>query len=293
MLEGESTYNMECVYEKNLVEIYCVTPNVYFRKANLNIRRQCNGAYLVSNNIVAAVDVPSMEAAQEMIDESRQLFGQPIRYIFLTHGHVDHVDGLPMFLNQPVTIFCSHRLIGQFAPVGSQHKATFIGVDGSVKLRMGGLEIELFTLPDTAHSPWDMFVRLTHEELLCTGDVAVEFQTLYYHTANVENWIASLRKIAERGGKHILPGHGDVYPYSHLDAVAEFIETVHRAAQYCLGGVSKEEIKDMDGVKINTIISGYLSGSDADALTICEKAGQDAERELRMVFRSLLYKYLR
>ncbi|HEY5466247.1 MAG TPA: MBL fold metallo-hydrolase, partial [Clostridia bacterium] len=147
---------MERIYEKNLVEIFRVTPNVFFRKGNLRIRHQCNGAFLVSGDTVAAVDVPSMEAAQEMMDESAELFGLPIRYVFLTHGDADHVEGLPLFLDQPVTVFCSHRLIGQIAPEGTSHKAVFAGVDGVLGLRIGALDVELSTIQGTAHSPRDM-----------------------------------------------------------------------------------------------------------------------------------------
>ena len=278
---------MERIYEKNLVEIFRVTPNVFFRKGNLRIRHQCNGAFLVSGETVAAVDVPSMEAAQEMMDESVELFGFPIRYIFLTHGDADHVEGLPLFLDQPVTVFCSHRLIGQIAPEGTARKAVFIGVDGALRLRIGTLDVELSTIQGTAHSPRDMFIRLLHEQIVCTGDTAVEFQTLYYHAADVENWIATLRKLYARGGQSILPGHGEVYPYSHLDAVADFMETVLRAARKCMEPLSRAEILGLEEAKIDEMVAGFYAGGDADALIIREKAGNDAERELRMVIQAL------
>ena len=281
---------MERIYEKNLVEIFRVTPNVFFRKGNLRIRHQCNGAFLVSGDTVAAVDVPSMEAAQEMMDESAELFGLPIRYVFLTHGDADHVEGLPLFLDQPVTVFCSHRLIGQLAPEGTSHKAAFVGVDGVLRLRIGALDIELSTIQGTAHSPRDMFIRLLREQILCTGDTAVEFQTLYYHAADVENWIVTLRDLYARGGQSILPGHGEVYPYSHLDAVADFMETVLRAARKCMEPLSRDEILGLEEVKINEMAAKYYSAGGADAVTIREKAGEDAERELRMVIQALVRK---
>ena len=57
---------MERVYEKNLVEIYKVTPAVYFRKADLMTRGQCNGAYFVDGGVVGVVDVPTREGAREI-----------------------------------------------------------------------------------------------------------------------------------------------------------------------------------------------------------------------------------
>ncbi len=281
---------MELVYEKNLVEIHRVTPNVYFRKGNLRERSQCNGAFLVSGDVVAAVDVPSMEAAQEMMDEAAALFGNPIRYIFLTHGDADHVDGLPRFADQPVTVFCSHRLIGQVAPEGVSQKAAFVGVDGVLRVRIGAMDVELSTLQGTAHSRCDLFIRMVREQMVCTGDTAVEFQTLYFHAADVENWIATLRALYARGGQAILPGHGDVYPYRHLEAVADYMEIVMRAARACLEDLSPSQVTDLDEAKAGELAAKYLAMDHADARTIRAKAGDHAEREVRMVIEALVRK---
>lgn len=275
---------MECIYDRNLVQIYQLTPNVYFRKADLARRGQSNGAYLVSGSTVAAVDVPTMEAAHEMMEESERLFGHPIQTVFITHGHEDHVGGLPVFLDQPVTLFCSHRLKEQITPAEKSFMSSIVGVNGKLSLNFAGLDIDLITLAYTAHSPCDLFIHLPKEQILCTGDAAVEFETLYFHEADVENWIASLRALSANPGKWILPGHGHVYPHTHLEDVAFFIETLDRAACHCLERLSPDGIRDMDEQEINAHISGYLSGNDADAFTIRQKAGNDAERELRMVF---------
>ncbi len=284
---------MECIYDKNLVQIYRHTPNIYYRKADLNQRGQCNGAYLVSGTIVAAVDIPTLEAAEEMKEESSKLFGQPIQYIFLTHGHEDHVDGLPVFLNEPVTIFCSQRLKKRITSSGISHRAAIFGVTGTLTLNLSGLEIELFTMNGTTHSPHDMFIRLPEEQVICTGDAAVEFQTMYFHEADVDNWITVLRKLHELPGKFILPGHGNIYPHTHLISAAEHLETIYRAAEKCLKEIPVEQIRDLNSEEMDAIINGFFKQNTSDAQSIRQKAGNDAVRELRMVFRSMYYKELR
>lgn len=154
---------MQCLYQKNHVEIYRINKNLFFRKGSLALRKQCNGAYLISEGIVGAVDVPSAEAAAEMREEALMLFGQPIRYIFLTHGHHDHVRGLPAMLEQPVTVFCSDSLIDQVKPEGVQSNTLFAGVKNTMRLVMGNLEIQLIKPEGVMHSPHDMFINIPGE----------------------------------------------------------------------------------------------------------------------------------
>jgi glyoxylase-like metal-dependent hydrolase (beta-lactamase superfamily II) len=275
---------MQKIYQGNLVEISRISENLYFRKADLPIRKQCNGAFIVGDAGVAAVDAPTIEGAHEMIDEADKLFHKPIRYIFLTHGHEDHAEGLPVFLDQDVTIYCSRRFLSQLLPGGERHKATFVGVDGTMPFCFsGGIKGEVFTLSDYTHSPWDMCIYLQQEDILCTGDLSNEYQTLYYHTASVDSWIEMLRMLAERNYKYILPGHGDIFPYSHMSDVADFICVVRQAARDCFKRFTVQDLYNISAGQVRQVVSDYFAAGSKDAQTITQKAGSHAEREVRMV----------
>jgi len=284
---------LEQVYEKNLVEIYKVTPNLYFRKADLMTRGQCNGAYFFDGSSVGVVDVPTLEGAHEIVEESRLLFGKPVSLIFITHGHDDHLDGLPVFFDQGVTIFCSERLVDQIVAARASNRATVVGVRDRTRVWMAGLEIECHALDGTVHSPWDMVIRVPHAQLLCTGDTVVDFSLLHFHSANVENWIAALKSLSAASDQFVLPGHGEIFPYSMVAESADFIETLRRAAARCLSRLAAEEIKNISENRLNEIVSAYLSDDEPEAKRIRECAGVGAVRELRMVLRYLLYKELR
>ena len=283
----------EPVYEKNFVQIFKVTPHLYFRKADLMTRGQCNGAYFFSDGVVGVVDVPTREGAREIVEESQLLFDQPVSVIFITHGHDDHVDGLPAFLDRPVTIFCAQRLVDRIPAGEGPQRATVVGVRDRTRVRMAGMQVECLALEGTVHSPWDMLIRVPQAELVCTGDTVVDLSLLHFHSANVDNWIATLRSLSAESGALILPGHGEIYPWSMVADTADFIETLRAAGTLCLSRLSAGEITRISEDRINEIVSAYLSGDSPEAMRIHARAGVGAVRELRMVLRNLLYEKLR
>lgn len=278
---------METVYDRNRVQIVRVTPNVYFRRGDMPARRQSNGAYIVSGGTVAAVDATTEEAAREMMQESLEVFGHPLWYVFLTHGDGDHVSGLPVFLAEPLTIFCSHRLTDRILPAEYDGPAAVFGVEGVQTLRMGGLEVELSSVPVAAHSPRDLLIRVVRDGCVIAGDTGVALGHLYFHAADPVEWSRTLRAVHARGGSYILPGHGDVYPWDHWIEVADYIDLLVRAGGECLAPLPADRAEALDEAGAAALAAAYLTGSGADTAAIRGTAGAQAERELRMVIQAL------
>lgn len=221
--------DFEKVYEGNLVEVFKVTDQLYFRKADLPQRNQCNGAFVVGSRGVAIVDAPPESI--EMAEEAEQLFGKPVTEICVTHGHWDHLQGIFDWVNKDVTVYCSRRVIDSLEPSVRKKRANFVGIDGEAKLYLAGdVEVDLTTNNDVAHSKWDTFIRIPEAGVVCTGDSVVEYQTTYLHSADIRQWILSVRRLATQPGKYVLGGHGPLFPYSYINEFADWLSVIEKAA---------------------------------------------------------------
>ncbi|MDR0916886.1 MAG: MBL fold metallo-hydrolase, partial [Oscillospiraceae bacterium] len=138
---------MELVYTGNMVEIFKISPRLYFRRANLLIRHQCNSYFLVGDSGVGVVDPSTTEAAEEILAEIALLFNKPLRYVFLTHNHTDHAEGVSVWFKLPVTIFCSHKCAADVGAI-NDGVAAVAGVRGSLTFLLDGCRVELVALDD-------------------------------------------------------------------------------------------------------------------------------------------------
>jgi glyoxylase-like metal-dependent hydrolase (beta-lactamase superfamily II) len=283
---------MESVYTGNSVEIFEVSPKLYFRRGDLMGRGQCNCYIFVTENGVGIVDPSTPEAAQEMLQEIELLFKKPLRYVFLTHNHSDHSDGLPVFLNLPVTIFCSHKCEKDVSRINTG-PAAVVGIKGSLSMTLGGYRVEVTALDDVTHSPWDIVVRFPEESAICTGDLVVEFETLYFQNSNPERWAASLRELANGRDKYVLPGHGGVYPASMITDVADHLELLIEAAHECIDRSMPLRglfvARDPDYDTLDGYAADYIALGGEKAQKIIARAGGDAQRQIRMVTRNQYY----
>ena len=270
---------MEQIYSKNHVEIFRITPNLYFRKSDYASRGQCNGAYIVSGGNVAAVDVPTVEAAQEMRQEAEELFRLPIRSLFITHGHADHVGGLSAFIDQPVTVFCSGRLLPKIRPEKSG-AAAFCAVEGRLNLLLGGLDVELFTLPAVTHSPWDMFIRLPKEKYLIAGDNAVDFSVFYCGNSDMQTWPVMLKQLAAQGDQYILPGHGDPVSVDYLYKMAAHVELVSSIGRKIVLSLSEQEKDNISAGRAASLAEDFIASGDADAQLLRQESGDAAAMQV-------------
>jgi glyoxylase-like metal-dependent hydrolase (beta-lactamase superfamily II) len=292
----------EQIYQGNMVEVFRVTDYLFFRRANLPVRGQCNGAFIVGEREVIIIDAPP--EGIEMVDEAEKLFHKPVTAVCLTHGHTDHVNGLASYLERDVTIYCNYRILNYLVPMDYRGRANFTGINGNLTLRISGsVSVEMFILGDTAHSKGDLFIRIPALGLLCTGDSVVEFQTAYFHGADIRGWIYSLQLLAGMNGKLILAGHSpELLPYSYITEFSDYLSIIEKCARSCfmrfhpelLDKIEEERFANVTTDEVKELVEQFFSERNNDTIFLEEKAGPaDARRCVRMVLWELIREWIR
>ena len=129
-------------------------------------------------------------------------------------------------------------------------------VSTTTTIQEGGREIQLHVL-GRAHTNGDLFIYLPKERVVATGDALIDWMPFMNDGFPVE-WPETLNALNKLGFEHIIPGHGEVRPKSHLvffrDYFVDLIAAVQKASA---DGASLDEMKTKVG---DQLASKYESG---------------------------------
>ncbi len=205
-----------------------VAPGVYFRVGDLQ-RGQSNSGFIVCPDWVVAIDAPTPEASAAMFAEIAVVTSKPVRYVALTHGHGDHLNGLGAFTSKGVTVLCAEVLRRQLEKKNAAGQ--FIGIGERLTLRAGGRNVELKTF-GRAHSPADLFVSLPGDGVLFAGDAVLDMPAMFMGECDLAGWIRTLRTLQTRGFRVVCPGHGPSGGAELIERMAGHLTTLRDEVGY-------------------------------------------------------------
>jgi alkyl sulfatase BDS1-like metallo-beta-lactamase superfamily hydrolase len=203
---------------------------------------------VVTDGGVVIIDTTeSRDAAREILEEFRKITPKPVRYVIYTHGHLDHVSGAPVFMEEGTQVVATRDLVrfmdkdfrelrefhvrsrlnqsGQLATEYSRRlplKSLFRGVSGFDELVwptitfdtdysfvLGGKSFEL--AHTTGETPDHLMVWLPEERALFCGDLYYasfpNLSTPMLEPRPVRGWFESLDRMIALKPVYLIPGH--------------------------------------------------------------------------------------
>ena len=263
-----------------------IAPGVWFREGDME-QGHCNNIIIEMKDYLVVVDANFPSGARGAMADARRLSSKPVKYVFDTHHHGDHLYGNPVWTQAGATTLA-------FAAVGQELKrlepARWVNTAKTradvAELKRDGpeppkqdIDEPLFVLNDGsrkiefrhfgwAHTKGDGFVYLPKEQVLCTGDAVVNGPYNATMDANIGNWPTVLRSAGKLKVKHVLPGHGLPSTGDLIEGQAQFMTELRKAVK--AGMDQGKKVEDLQASiqlpeSVSTWVGNSLKGQIKDA----------------------------
>jgi len=204
-----------------------IADNVYAFQSE--VYAQVTAGAVIGPNWAVLIDTLAMpEETLAIRDFIEQELNVPVRYIINTHSHADHAWGNSFF---PGVTVIAHTLCRQFLDSSGresleqsrQANPAFRNVrivlphitfqTGEFNLRVGKKTLTIEPFP--GHSPDNLGVLVEEDRVLFAGDAAMPLP--YIVGGNLDDLVASLKRMARMGLENIIQGHGDIVLRGEID----------------------------------------------------------------------------
>ncbi len=186
--------------------IVAVKPNLYVvtgAGGNSTVWVANHGLVLVDDKIAGAANFDGLVAA------IRSVTPLPVRAVFNTHHHFDHVGNNAAFLDAGVIVVGSDALPAALAGTGIAPPSVVFGRDYSIILDTGRADAHHWRAGHTAD---DVVVYFPSVRAVALGGLVVDGAPTFDYAggANVGGWIATLDDVLKLDFDAAVPGRGAV-----------------------------------------------------------------------------------
>lgn len=204
-----------------------VAENVYSFQSE--VYAQVTAGAVVGPNWAVVIDTLALpDETLEIRNFIEQELQVPVRYVINTHYHADHTWGNGFF---PGVTVIAHSLCREWmdtrgrqsldearrqSPAYRQVRLVLPHLtftEGGMNLRAGKKTLTLIPLP--GHSADNVGVLVEEDRVLFAGDVFMPLP--YIVDGNIDDMIASLKKIGKMGLENVVQGHGDIVLRGEID----------------------------------------------------------------------------
>lgn len=190
------------------------------------LRGYANSLVVARRDGLAVVDAqPSPAAAKELLAAIAARSGERVRFLILSHPHVESVGGAAAFPEGVLRIGsrgCAEALANSTFDFGAEARARsaapadyrpppalgpVLVLEGPTTLDDPANLIQMFPLPP-ADTEGSLLVVLPNDEIYFVGDILAWQGNPFAEHASIEGWIARLNAIATLGPKIVVPSRG-------------------------------------------------------------------------------------
>ncbi len=264
--------------DANPETIRLVTPGVWFREGDME-QGHSNNVIIEMKDYMIVVDANFPSGARAAMEDVKRLTKKPVKYVFDTHHHGDHLYGNPLWTQAGATTIAFKQVgeeLKRFEPARwrdaakSRADVAELHRDGPEPpkqdineplyiLNDGSRKVE-FRYFGWAHTRGDGFVYLPKEEVLCTGDAVVNGPHNNTADANIGNWPTVLKATQKLKIKYVLPGHGLPGGRELISGQEQFFTELRKAVQ---DGIAQG--KKVDELQASVKLSGAVDDWVSDA----------------------------
>ncbi|HTP88981.1 MAG TPA: MBL fold metallo-hydrolase, partial [Bryobacteraceae bacterium] len=229
-------------------QVKLVVPGVWFREGDLEGQGHCNNVIIEMKDYLIVVDANYPSGARLALQTAKRISDKPVKYVFDTHHHGDHLYGNPLWTQAGAVTLAyvgvadelkryeparwaatakkrpdvgDLKLAAPEPPKQTFDKSPFVLKDSTREVR--------FYFFGWAHTRGDGFVYLPKEKVLCTGDAVVNGPYNNTSDANLGNWPNVIRSAQRLEVSYVLPGHGDNGGKELLEGQVQFLIALHKA----------------------------------------------------------------
>jgi glyoxylase-like metal-dependent hydrolase (beta-lactamase superfamily II) len=204
-----------------------IADNVYSFQSE--VYAQVTAGVVIGPNWAVLIDtLATPEESLAIRDFVEQELNVPLRYVINTHSHADHAWGNCFF---PGSTIIAHPLCREYLDTkgrialeeARRNNQVFRNAkiilpqitfsEGEMNLRVGKKTMTLLPMP--GHSPDNVAVLVEEDRVLFAGDAAMPLP--YVVDGNLDELIASLKRIGKLGLENIVQGHGDIILRGEID----------------------------------------------------------------------------
>src|SRR6476619_7500627 len=226
-----------------------IAPGVWFREGDMD-QGHCNNVIIEMKDYLIVVDANFPSGARGAMADAKRLSSKPVKYVFDTHHHGDHLYGNSLWTQAGATSLAFAAVaqeIKRLEPARWADTATRrpdvadLTRDGPEPPKQE-INESLFVLNDGnrkvefrhfgwAHTRGDGFVYLPKEQVIATGDAVVNGPYNATMDANIGNWPTVIHSAEKLKIKYVLPWHGLPGGREVMAGQAQFMTELHKAVK--------------------------------------------------------------